>query len=128
MNTEKYRPVLAAESITHICNLCRKDASQESLRVLSQLASFEFKVRAGAITPAYALKNKISLSEDLGFSAPVPDKILKSDEQLYNEWLIDPSTLSHIELTRVRAYRYQNNKMTVDEEAIYEAEILGPTS
>lgn len=123
----KFRPVLDSDQIAHICNLCRKDSSKESMHVLASLASFEWKVRSGAVTPAYTPAPKESTMQALGFE-PVSkhqDTHIHTDEALYAMWADDPSTLSVDDLKKVRAYRYTNNKMTVEEEAQYEREIMG---
>jgi hypothetical protein len=126
--TPKFRPVLDSDQIAHICNLCRKDSSKESMHVLASLASFEWKVKSGAVTPAYTPAPKESLASSLGFEKDIPHgnpHHIHTDEALYSMWADDPSTLSVDQLKRVRFYRYENNKMTVEEEAQYEREIMG---
>ena len=130
---EKYRPVLTASQISHICMLARKDAARESISLLSALASFEYKILQGAITPAYSQAPKTTLVESLGFVNDSPvgacerndspsnvgdtfslEESTESDESLYEKWLASPSSLRNIrDLERVRTYRYTNNKMTM---------------
>jgi hypothetical protein len=125
--TPKFRPVLDSEQIAHICALCRKDSSKESMHVLASLASFEWKVKSGAVTPAYTPAPKESTMQALGFESKSTEHShhINTDESLYAMWADDPSKLSVDQLKRVRFYRYENNKMTVEEEAQYEREILG---
>ncbi len=128
----KFRPVLSASQITHLMHLCRRDSSNESLSCISVLAAFEYKINNNAIAPAYTQSITPSLADSLGFSEPM-DALSKltitdesaSEENLYQLWMLEPSSLSIKQLQAVRAYRYKNNKMTVDEEAKYEAEIMG---
>lgn len=129
MSKEKYRPVLSPEQITHIISLCKRDSSPESLNVIGALASFEYKIINGATKPAYIEKPKQSFSQKLGFDTPGPSEEEISDaintEAIYNVWLTNPEHLNGKELTRVQAYRYENNKMTVSEENEYEVKVLG---
>lgn len=147
----KYRPVLTADQISHICTLARKDGSRVSLEILAVLSSFEFRIRAGAINPAYTEIPKQSLADSLGF--PVSEgrtlivesprsgdvespklslakdgtlikEVSPSVEGLYETWLNDPSLLSVEEIKRVQFYRYYNGKMTPDQERTYEMENL----
>lgn len=149
--TAKYRPVLSSDQITHLCDLCRKDASKQSLTILAVLSGFEFRIRAGAINPAYTEIPKQSLADSLGFptsegrtlvvnsprlgGVESPKLSLAKDgtlikeaspsvEGLYETWLNDPSLLSVEEIKRVQFYRYYNGKMTPDQERTYEMENL----
>lgn len=143
----KYRPVLTESQISHICSLCRLDSSKESLIVLSALASFEYKIKMGAVAPAYAgASQKESLSSSLGFdsqsepaeaevsgllitashSSHSADKLSNHDsEALYQRWLESPDGFSISELKAIQFYRYRNGKMLPHEERKYEAETLG---
>lgn len=125
----KFRPVLTPAEISHICELCRRDGSDNSIRVLSALASFEWKIKSGAVTPAYIEKPRENLSSALGFHQEVQEiqhiQHILTDEALYAMWADDSSTLNIEQLKRVRTWRYTNNKMTVDEEKLYESEVLG---
>jgi hypothetical protein len=129
----KYRPVLLAHQIAHICDLCRRDGSNQSLEVLATLTMYEFKIKNRAITPAYVQQPKQSLEASLGFSSnDSPGGYIQAhkdhvhtDEALYSIWADDPGLLNVEQLKRVRTYRYTNNKMTNDEERKYESEILG---
>lgn len=125
----KYRPVLNADQISHICYLARLDGSDKSISILATLASFEHKIKCGAITPAYTSKIRETLGESLGFESHSQNQKQShpqhSAETLYALWADDPSSLNVEQLKLVRAYRYTNNKMTVEEEAQYEREVLG---
>jgi hypothetical protein len=127
----KYRPVLLSHQIAHICDLCRRDGSNQSLEVLAVLTMYEFKIKNRAITPAYTSTPKQSLEASLGFEKDIPHgnphvhHTVHTDEALYSIWADDPGLLNVEQLKRVRTYRYTNNKMTNDEERKYEAEVLG---
>jgi hypothetical protein len=124
----KYRPVLLSHQIAHICDLCRRDGSNQSLEVLAVLTMYEFKIKNRAITPAYTSAPRENLSSALGFTEPKSEHhahTVHTDEALYSIWADDPGLLNVEQLKRVRTYRYTNNKMTNDEERKYEAEVLG---
>lgn len=140
----KYRPVLTESQISHICRLCRLDSSKESISILSALASFEYKIKMGAITPAYVGEQKQSLEDQLGFNDSSPpdgetqlsetlitsanhnSRISEHDsEALYQKWLESPDGFSISELKAVQFYRYSNGKMLPHEERKYESETLG---
>ncbi len=126
----KYRPVLTQSQINHILHLCRRDSSNESLSVIGTLAQFEYKILQNAVNPAYTSTPNLTLSESLGFDAPAElSKLTITDasataENLYQLWMLEPASLTVRQLQQVREYRYTNNKMTVDEEAKYESELL----
>jgi hypothetical protein len=132
----KFRPVLTSDQISHICNLARRDSSKASLSILSSLAQFEYKIKLGAVSPAYAAQEKQSLEDQLGFSESLPTLEIRepaesanlsshSDESLYQHWLENPDDLSIDQLARVHFYRYTNGKMVGHEEREYEAKTLG---
>lgn len=124
--TPKFRPVLDSDQIAHICELARRDSSKMSMSILASLSSFEWKIKSGAAAPAYAVRAKVDLSSDLGFSEIVQTAAHEVQiETLYSMWADDPSSLNTDQLARVRKYRYENNKMDVKEERAYEKEILG---
>lgn len=124
----KYRPSLTGEQINHLISLCRKDSSNESLRIIGVLAEFEHKIRNGAVVPSHAVDVKNPLSVDLGFSEMKTAEAI-SIEQLYKWWQTDPGLLNIEQLSRVREYRYVNDLMDVAEELQYGHEIYeSPTS
>lgn len=135
----KYRPVLTGEQISHILHLCKSDSSRASMSVIATLAPFEFKILNGAINPAYTPEAKQSTMEALGFeiveNPNIPDGKIAvhganlsaehAGEALYQIWLTQPHTLNAKQLAIVRAWRYENNKMTDDENKLFEKEVLG---
>src|SRR5438105_3881193 len=112
----KYRPVLLAHQIAHICDLARRDGSNQSLEILAVLTMYEFKIKNRAITPAYVQQPKQSLEASLGFTSNDPPggyiqshshkDHVHTDEALYSIWADDPGLLSVEQLKRVRTYRY----------------------
>lgn len=124
---QKFRPVLSAQQILHIISLAKRDGSAESLDVLSQLVIFEFKIQNATIRPAYTEKPRESLSSSLGFenSSKRNEETGINPEALYNLWLSSPESLTVLQLEGVRQWRYDHDKMTMDEEKKFEEEVLG---
>lgn len=124
---QKFRPVLSAKQILHIISLAKKDGSAESLDVLGQLVIFEFKIQNATIRPAYTEHKKPTLSESMGFDDPVKSsgESEVNPESLYNSWLVKPESLTIHQLESVRQWRYDHDKMTMDEEKKFEEEVLG---
>jgi hypothetical protein len=127
----RFRPVLTGAMITHLITLCKADGSSASLACLSQLALYEYKIQNALSTPAYQEKPREKLINSLGFEdsseSTESERIHISVEALYNLWLASPKDLTVSQLIEVQRYRYENNKMTVDEEKKYETEIIGIT-
>lgn len=123
----KYRPVLSADQIKHILILAKRDGTKASLELISSLARIEWQINQGAMSPAYVMAEKPTLVESLGFDEKVIHHIesVVNDETLYGIWLKEPEALLVSQLERVRKYRYENNKMTMDEEKAFETEVLG---
>lgn len=123
----KYRPSLTQEQIVHLISLCRKDSSDESLRIIGLLAQFEFKIKQGAIVQSHAVDVKQGLAVDLGFADPAIHMQggARSANLILELWNSNPAQLSVLELQRVRSYRYENDLMTPEEQLSYENEILG---
>lgn len=126
----KFRPVLSTDEITHILKLAKRDGTKESMRLIASLARIEWQINSGAMTPAYISEPRASLIEDCGFDEPSDTHAHintddANDESLYNLWLNRPQSLTAMQVSRVRAWRYQNGKMTVDEEKLFEKEVLG---
>jgi hypothetical protein len=128
----KYRPVLTAQQISHLVTLCKRDGSRDSLSCLGQLVLYEFKIQNELLQPALISAPKEKLINSLGFDDGEESNPRKGTEgihipaeTLYNLWLVSPQELTVHQLGEVQKYRYENNKMTVDEEKKYEAEVLG---
>lgn len=127
----KYRPVLSSEQILHIIKLLKRDGTSLSLDVLMNLSRFEWQIQNNAVSPAYISSPTPSMIEDLGFDEPAsPGNAHISSaeiniEALYHIWMVEPQSLTALDISKVRQWRYQNNKMTVDEEKLFEREVLG---
>jgi hypothetical protein len=129
----KFRPVLSADEIMHILKLAKRDATKESMALVASLARIEWQIRNGAMTPAYISTVQPTLVEDLGFDEPAPSKNTGAHvdsgtvslEVLYSIWCQEPESLTAADIAKVRAWRYENSKMTVDEEKLFEREVLG---
>lgn len=129
--TAKYRPVLSSGQILHIIKLLKRDGTTISLEVLIQLSRFEWQIQNNAVTPAYVSSPAPSMIEDLGFDGPSPKgnaHISSSEislEALYHIWMVEPESLNALDISKVRQWRYENNKMILEEEKLFEKEVLG---
>lgn len=127
----KYRPVLSSEQILHIIKLLKRDGTSLSLDILISLSRFEWQIKNNAVSPAYISSPQPSMIEDLGFDEPsaIGNAHISSAEisieALYHIWMVEPQSLTALDISKVRQWRYQNNKMTVDEEKLFEREVLG---
>lgn len=127
----KYRPVLSSEQILHLIHLLKRDGTLMSMEIVRNLSRFEWQIQNDAVSPAYVAITRPSMIEDLGFDEPSPpgnahiSSAEISIEALYHIWMAEPQSLTALDISRVRQWRYQNNKMTVDEEKLFEKEVLG---
>jgi hypothetical protein len=127
----KYRPVLSASQILHIIKLLKRDGTSLSLETLRNLSRFEWQIQNDAVSPAYISIPTPSMIEDLGFDEPaaIGNAHISSSEinieALYHIWMVEPESLTALDISKVRQWRYENNKMTVDEEKLFESEVLG---
>ncbi len=123
MRVEKYRPCLTGDQISHILALCKKDLSQQSLLVISVLAPFQAKIDFSGVAPAYSANARRSLEDSLGMnntgdsSTPIERRKIA-----YEKWCQNPDSCSMDELERANTYRRDNNLMTPEEEAQFDAE------
>ena len=123
----KYRPVLTEDQISHIIHLCKTNPSKQSNLILSTLVPFEYKIKYGAITPAYTIDSvdpidsdsdiisKSSTSRSVGYSKQ--DKL-----NIYEKWkLLDfQESLNSTEFKILQEYLYESDLMTPGEEQDYE--------
>lgn len=119
-NISKYRPVLTHEQINHLISLCKADMSPQSVRCISVLSPYEYKIQNLAVTPSHTLTRK-SIEEQTGLHSKPNDYDIN---HLLGVWKADPSKLSTIELMRVYDYRYMNDLMTPEEEKEYENSLV----
>jgi hypothetical protein len=130
----KYRPVLSGDAILHIIKLAKRDGTKDSMELIATLARIEWQIKNGAISPAYITVPQASMIEDLGFDEPAQSSSNASAhvdsggvtlEVLYGIWMKEPEALTAADIAKVRAYRYEQGKMTIDEEKLFEKEVLG---
>lgn len=127
--TPKYRPVLSASHITHIIALCKRDMSAESLRVISILSPFQYKIENESVTPAYTEQPKLTELDKLGFAEPIETtaNLRYSTENvanLYAVWKQSPGSLNLNQLKQVKEFMYENDLMTPAEESEYERSLI----
>jgi hypothetical protein len=126
-NTAKYRPVLTATQITHLISLCRADLSVESIRCISILAPFEYKIINGVVSPAYTPEPALNLSSKLGFEmAPdVQSMSLEAATRLHLLWKSgQTANISITEIKEALGVLYVNDCLTEKEESDYENSII----
>tara|TARA_R110000803_G_scaffold207182_1_gene274960 strand:+ start:4344 stop:4775 length:432 start_codon:yes stop_codon:yes gene_type:complete len=126
----KYRPVLTAEQIEHILTLAKLESpmSSASISILGSLSPFFAKIQNKAVNAAYSTTEKSSKFsiESLGGSATGPDLAPNVGdkeeywERCYNQWLIDPTSLSLNGIEAANEHRYLHGIMTPEEQASFE--------
>lgn len=123
----RFRPVLSEDDISHIISLAKADGTRASILLLSKLVMFEYKIQNATVRPAYKSPERASLSESMGFETNLEKLSISSisPEALYNLWLESPQSLTIMQIQTVRKWRYDHDKMTVDEEKEFEREVLG---
>ena len=126
----KYRPVLTENQISHVIQLCRTNPSNASRSILSTLSLFEYKIKYGAITPAYTIDSESDpdLNSDiLSKSSPPSLGYSKQDKlSIYEKWkLLDfDESLNSTEFKILQEYLYESDLMTTEEEQDYENSLL----
>ncbi len=125
MRTEKFRPCLTSEQITHILSLCKKELSDRSLSVISVLVPFKAKIENNCISWSYSEGEKKSLIDSLGLGNNEFKSSLSPNEKrkrAYDKWFQNPDSCNVDELEFVRDYRYINGMMNPEEILQYEAD------
>ncbi len=120
MSRPKYRPVLTHAQITHLISLCKNDMSSESVRCISVLAPFEYKIQNRSVIAAY--DSAMGLGESTGLGPSFND--VRTPIELYHIWLNDKTLLSVLELETVAEYRFGNDLMTAEEETQYQNQLI----
>jgi hypothetical protein len=125
-NLAKYRPVLTATQITHLISLCRQDLSVESIRCISILAPFEYKIINGVVSPAYISEPALQLANKLGFETE-PKKQSMSLEQakiMYRDYKANIGSITIDEIKECLGVLYVNDALSAKEESDYENSII----
>jgi hypothetical protein len=125
-NLAKYRPVLTATQITHLISLCRSDLSVESIRCISILAPFEYKIINGGVAPAYTPQPDLTLGNKLGFEV-APKKQSLSLEQakiMHRDYKANIGSITLDEIKECLGVLYVNDQLTPKEESDYENSII----
>lgn len=114
----KYRPYLSSSELAEIIR-CVKISSHNKM-LLSYLESFSIKINHGVISPQ--LSTLPTMSESLELTSG-EFKVTETRSKLncYLLWKTNPAALTPAELTKAHLYRYENDLMTPEEEAEYEA-------
>ena len=127
---KKFRPVLSAHQIATIIALAKqefiKSSSADARSILQTLSPFAAKIENYAIFPAYVATPAPTKIDELGFNEPTANQLTPAQkrESLYNQFMqsgANHENLSLSELETINLYRYENDLMSPEEEAEYEA-------
>mgnify|MGYP000290530684 CR=1 FL=1 len=116
--SSKFRPYFTAPELSEIIR-CVK-ASSTNTTLLRYLETFAMKIDRGILEPQLNLAP--TLEQKLGMSpSGTPDY---NPAELYNIWTKNPEYLTPPQLAIVHQYRWENDKMSADEEIAYSTQII----
>ena len=118
---QKFRPYFSAAELTLIIQTL-KSSPAPALGLIRYLEGFAIKIERGVISPALALQE--SMESRLGLSTSVPsEQSMENLATLWESYQDSRAKFSPAQLESLHAWRYENNKMSPAEEAIYEKSI-----
>lgn len=126
MAAKKYfRPSLTASEISLLVAIVKDSAavqnSPEKQGLLIKLLQFDFKLQTGAIAPAFT-STRQSLEESLGLGEGNAVSQLESRKIAYEKYQKFPELCTPDEISSAKTYAYENDLMTLQEEAEFEME------
>ena len=117
-DSSRFRPSLSLPEIKHLLDLCKRDASQESLAVAPRLSLYIAKIENQIISPAHTLAPPESLGVRLGIEEA--EIIIKDDcSNAYAKWSANPASCSIAEIELSNQFRFENGLMSADEQMKY---------
>lgn len=123
--SNKFRPYLTMQQIRYFIELAESDTRAETeglrLKSLRELKLFVAKSDLGLVNSALTVVGKTSTAEKLGFSIDTNDTPEQKREKAYQLWCVNPQLCSDADIKLAQLYRYENDLMSPDEEAEYEA-------
>lgn len=123
---QKFRPYLSSSELLLIIRTLKSDPAP-AIGLIRYLETFAIKIERGIISPQLRLQE--SLASRLGFESPAStEQTGESPETLAMRWESFPSErhkFSPAQLSSIQAWRYENDRMTPDEESAYESSLMG---
>ena len=124
---QKFRPYLSSSELLLIIRTLKSD-SAPAIGLIRYLETFAIKIERGIISPQLRLQE--SLASRLGFeSSPSSSpESGESPETLAMRWESMPSErhkFSPAQLATIQAWRYENDRMSPEEESAYETSLMG---
>lgn len=118
---QKFRPYFSAAELTLIIRTL-KEAPAPALGLIRYLEGFAIKIERGVISPALHLEE--SMESKLGLSTSVPpEQSIENQATLWESYPESRSKFSPVQLESIQAWRYENNRMSPEEETEYEKSI-----
>ena len=118
---QKFRPYFSAAELTLIIRTL-KEAPAPALGLIRYLEGFAIKIERGVISSSLTLQE--SMESRLGLSTSVPPE--QTTENLVTLWESYPESRAKFtlpEIESIQAWRYENNRMSSEEESEYERSI-----
>ncbi len=123
---QKFRPYLSSSELLLIIRTLKSDPAP-AIGLIRYLETFAIKIERGIISPQLRLQE--SLASRLGFeSSPTSQESGESPETLAMRWESMPSErhkFSPAQLATIQAWRYENDRMSPEEESAYETSLMG---
>lgn len=127
---QKFRPYLTMQQIRYFIELADADQRSETehlrLKSLRELKLFAAKNDLGLVSPALTTVGRQTVEDKLGLGSNSNDatanlSLTEQREQAYNLWRANPQLCTEYQIKLATLYRYENDLMSPDEEAAYEA-------
>lgn len=120
--TAKYRPYLTVQQIRYFLGLAESDTRSETealrLRSVRELKLFLTRFDLGALQPASISAPRPTVMDKLGLEVASPAELRESSYEL---WRMNPELCTSEQLRLAKLYMYENDLMSPEEEAEYEA-------
>ena len=127
---QKFRPYFTAAELLTVINTL-KSSTNPPTQIIRYLETFAIKIERGVLTPSISLNPPESIESRLGLAPSVPFSIQLKEDEIENKvtlWESYPESRHKFtvpEIEKIMAWRYENDRMTPDEESAYESSIMG---
>lgn len=129
MTTKKYRPYFSLSELEEISSALKSSTqsspSQSKLQIAKYIDKYILEIRFGTRAPSYStLPSMLERLElvDVSSSAPSDSISTLDPESCWAKWKQSPQSCTVPEIEKARAWAYENDKMTEQEEIEYEKE------
>ena len=125
---QKFRPYFTAAELLTVINTL-KSSTNPPTQIIRYLETFAIKIERGVLTPSISLNPPESIESRLGLAPSVPFSIQLKEDEIENKvtlWESYPESrhkFSPLQLEKILSYRYENNRMSPEEETEYERSI-----